>query len=148
MQILEYQSICLRNLITYKTECGWDQLPSLIVFTYENLETLGAELAGRAIITAEGCGTQELEILVPIQKPLPSRNEYQFKPLFHLMNAVSVRHEGNFSQICRTEQRLREYLAAHDYEAVTQPYYQVVRISEGSCIVDIFVGIHDSPIEC
>ncbi len=143
MQILEHQSLLINNVISYHTHLSLDRLPSMVEYVRSNVCNLGAELSGSIMYTENSDNYKNIELIIPVNVQLKNCEEYEYKPVFKLLNAVSVRHEGLFSNIEKTENRLIEYIKDKSYSMLTQPYYNIIRLETddtNNCIVDIYIG--------
>lgn len=143
MQILEHQSLLINNVISYHTHLSLDKLPSMVEYVRSNVCNLGAELSGSIMYTENSDNYKNIELIIPVNVQLKNCEEYEYKPVFKLLNAVSVRHEGLFSNIEKTENRLIEYIKDKSYSMLTQPYYNIIRLEPddtNNCIVDIYIG--------
>lgn len=145
MQILEQQSLYLNNLISYKLHAPREKLPLVIRHMQENLDSLRLQPAGKILFTEDQSQYRNIEILIPVNHDFTPQEQYGKKPLFKLINAVSARHEGSFPDAEKTKQKLLDYIREKSYQAITLPYYSVVRLDEsnaGSCILDIYIGVN------
>lgn len=147
MQIIENQTLNYKNLIAYGTRTRISDIPQLLGYIRGNLHNLGLSSAGRTLFTIEKKsdlqGVLDVEVLIPVDGSFMSCDEYARKPVFRLINAVTIRHEGNIAEIAETLGKLREHISQKAYETVTKPYYSVVRADDtGDSIIDIYVGIN------
>ena len=145
MQILEQQTVILRDLISYRFGMKRDRLPQFITHATENLGNLGVQQNGRVLFTEDNSREQNIELLIPVDGvPEPSPH-FAFQPEFRLVHAVSARHEGSFLGMDQTEKKLMDHIAANGGQMITLPYYSIVRLdadSPGSSIVDILIGLN------
>ena len=84
------------------------------------------------------------EILIPVEGNISTCDEFQYKPFFQLLDAVTIRHEGNLEQLPQSEQTLKEFIQKNHYKAITPTYYVIVRNCEthlNNCIIDIYIGV-------
>ena len=145
MQILEHQSLFLQNLISYKLHLSKENLPFMIKHILKNVDSLGVKISNKILFTEHFSHYQNMEILIPVNTELKQCEQYEQKAVFKLINAVSIRHEGNFSEIEATKQKLLDYTMQKSYQTITIPYYSIVRLDAetlNSCIVDIYIGIN------
>lgn len=146
MQIIERQSIFLFNLITYKIKLDKKRFPDFIQHINRNIGALGVELTDRIIFRFDDHGDEaDYELFMPVDKVLQSRKEYGFEPVLKLLQAITVRHEGNFLDLKKTEQRLIEHINKKNYTIISEPYYSVVRLDpenySSDSIIDIYIGV-------
>ncbi|MEK4849009.1 hypothetical protein NST04_03920 [Paenibacillus sp. FSL H7-0756] len=91
----------------------------------------------------------DTEILVPIDKPANLYGKYKFKDVFHLINAVYARHEGNPNTLQNTYIELNQYISEKGLQPITAAYnVNVVDLQPGQSmddmIVDVYVGVNPS----
>ena len=145
MQILEQQTVILHDLISYRVQMPLERLPSFIRHCIESLGSLGMQQTGRILFTGDCGGDQNLEILIPVCPEPVSCEEYRKKEVFRLINAISVRHEGDLSGLAHIEKELLAYAEKKSYQIITTPYYSIVRMDAdrpGSAIIDIYIGVN------
>lgn len=143
MQILEHQSLFFTNVISYRSHLDMEQLPALSEHIRTNVCKLGAQLSGKLVFTENNDDYKNIEILIPVNVELNNCTEYEYKPVFKLINAVSVRHEGGFSNLEKTHQLLVDYIKKKSYQVITAPYYSIIRLEPddlSNCIIDIYIG--------
>lgn len=142
LQILEHQFLSLTNVIKYKTTSDHKNIPEIINYLKNGVRQLGAEPNDKLVVTDKGKG--EYEFLIPVNKTILSSKEYSFSPLFDLLNAIKIRHEGSFSNINKTRANLIDYIRKKKYIISSETYYRFIRVSEhnsNDCIIDIYIGI-------
>ncbi|MBR6967483.1 MAG: hypothetical protein IKH78_03025 [Ruminococcus sp.] len=149
MQFLDKQILMFKDLLSYKTNIKYKDIPKLLKYIRENLNVLGISPNNRTLFTLHGEDREqedvEIEVLIPVNGRLSDVQMYDFKALFKLMNAVSVRHEGDFSLIPNTREGLLKYIEQKKYESVTAPYYRIIRLgTDNDCIIDIYIGINSN----
>ncbi|OMF13959.1 AraC family transcriptional regulator [Paenibacillus amylolyticus] len=91
----------------------------------------------------------DTEILVPLDQPTKLYGEYNFKNVFHLMNAVYARHEGNPNTLQDTYNELNQYINQKGLQPITAAYnVNVVDLQPGqsmdNMIVDVYIGVNPS----
>ena len=142
MQILEHQFLSLTNLITYTTKADKKKIPEMTEYLSRGVRHLDRKLADKLILTDANNGSYEF--LIPVDKSIDSSSEYGFRESFHKPNAVSIRHEGSFSNIKETRKKLINHIMNKNYIMSPVTYYRFVRISKtnlSDCIIDIYICI-------
>lgn len=91
----------------------------------------------------------DTEVLVPLDKPARLYGEYRLKDVFHLMNAVYARHEGNPNTLQNTYNELNQYISQKGLQPITAAYnVNVVDLQPGQSmddmIVDVYIGVNPS----
>ena len=108
MQILEQQALYLYDLLSCRIQMPRARLPEMLPRIPEQLGTLGLQQNGRILFTEDPAQERNIEILIPVRGEFASCAQYEKKPVFKLINAVSARHAGSFSALAKTEQQLFE----------------------------------------
>lgn len=150
MQIIEHQNIQLNNLISYSTKVKHSDILKLTQYISDNLHVLDLKKNDNIIFAEKAHDNEEtvnVEILIPVQGEIQKCNEYSYKPIFKLSNAVVIRHEGNLSDLSQTEALLQDFIREHDFKTSAGPYYVVIRNGDqnsNNCIIDICIGIEYS----
>lgn len=128
-------------------------LNKLIGFIQKNTDALGLEICGNIVATVHekedisGMEMSDIEFLIPINKKISESSAFKFKPVFKLVNAVRLRHEGSMSKIKESEYILNEYISRNSLQSVTQVYYLFIQSTEydnKDNIVDIYQGISEN----
>lgn len=102
-----------------------------------------------AIEESDGQPLLDMEILVPIDKPAELSSKYKLKDVFHLMNAVYARHEGNPNSLQNTYNELNQYICEKGLQPITVAYnVNVVDLHAGQStddmVVDVYIGVNPS----
>lgn len=150
MQIIEHQDIQLNNLISYNTKVKHSDILKLTQYISDNLHVLDLKKNDNIIFAEKDHVNDEMvnvEILIPVKGKIEKCNEYDYKPIFKLNNAVIIRHEGTLENLPQTESILHDFIKEHNFETSTAPYYIVIRNStkySDDCIIDICIGINNT----
>ena len=94
-----------------------------------------------------GMEMSDIEFLIPVNKKISESFAFKFKPVFKLVNAVKIRHEGSMKQIERAEHTLDEYITQNAMQPVTPVYYLFIQCTEYNNednIVDLYKGISEN----
>ncbi len=145
MQILEQQALYLYDLLSCRIQMPRARLPEMLPRIPEQLGALGLQQNGRILFTEDPAQERNIEILIPVRGEFASCAQYEKKPVFKLINAVSARHEGSFSALAKTEQQLLQYAQEKAYQVITEVYYSIVRMDAGNpenCIIDLYIGVN------
>lgn len=92
----------------------------------------------------------DFEILFPIDRKIEPAAHYTIKPLFHLVNALRLRHEGGHATLPRAYNELLVYMISEGLQPVT-PLYNVAECGEYGLIencdaFDVYVGVNPSVV--
>lgn len=92
----------------------------------------------------------DMEFLVPVNREVAVPVDYQFKPLFHLVNAVYKQHVGNPETLQNTYDELVNFMQENNLQQITSGYNVTVNEDElelgGFPIIDVFIGVNPSTI--
>lgn len=147
MQITEHQSIHIDNLISYNTNIRYSDILKLTHYISDNIKVLDLTQKDKIIFSEKNHlpdDTVNVNILIPVNEIIPKCEEFDYRPVFHLDNAVIIRHEGNWTEIHNTETVLHEFIENNNFKTVTSSYYIVVRNGNSNsedCIIDICIGV-------
>lgn len=147
LQIIEHQNIQLNNLIIYHTKVKHSDILKLTQYISDNLHVLNLKKNDNIIFAEKSHIDDEIvnvEILIPVIGNIQKCNEFDYKPIFKLNNAVIIRHEGNWNELQNTENLLHDFIKKNNFKAITSTYYVVVRTGNSNsedCIIDIFIGV-------
>ncbi len=145
MQILEHQALYQKNLLSYKLHMPREKIPGMIQHVLENIGSLGMQPTGKILFTEDIYQYKNIEILIPVNRDFEACEQYEKKSEFRLINALSARHEGSFSDAENTERKLLDFAKNKFYHIITLPYYNIVRLDPEhprSCIIDIYIGVN------
>lgn len=153
--IQESKELNLKNILSLRKKLTQQQLQEELVKIGQFLKDSGAKKDG-SLMTAtfsveniDGQQIMDVEVLVPIDKKIEVTGEYKFKPIFHLVNALCIRHEGNPAKISNTISELNEYIIKNNLQVITATYNVTIKDAKtqeelDDVIIDIYVGINPS----
>ncbi len=147
-QILQYE-----NVLSYRTKIQISDVNKMIGFIQRNTDALDLKICGNIAATVHekknisGMEMSDIEFLIPVNKKISESFAFKFKPVFKLVNAVKIRHEGSMKQIERAEHTLDEYITQNAMQPVTPVYYLFIQCTEYNNednIVDLYKGISEN----
>lgn len=153
MHIFKNQMLYYKNVLSYRTTIKIEDTNKLISFIQKNTDALNLKICGNIITTIHGKETLndmkivDIEFLIPVDKKLKRNFTFKFKPIFKLINAVKIRHEGSMETLNQTEKILNQYICDNNLHSVTRTYYLFVQSTEfenSDNIVDIYKGISEN----
>ena len=102
-----------------------------------------------AIETLVGQPLLDMEILVPMDKTIELTGEYRVKDLFHIVNAVYARHEGNPSTLQNTYNEMMAFIGKNKLQQITAGYNVNVKdmlpgMSMDELVIDVYIGVNPS----
>ena len=91
----------------------------------------------------------DMEILVPMDKKIELPSEYAFKPVFHIVNAVYARHEGNPAALQNTYNDMLSYIQQNKLHQITAGYNVQVKdlmpgMTPDDMVIDVYIGVNPS----
>lgn len=153
MTFLEQQYIELENVLSYKTRVDVNRLSGILKFAENNADALGLTVTGNILFTVTENHREknkyiiDIEILLPVNKSFESCEQYIYKPVFKLANAVSVRHFGLYSEIDSVSCSLEQFLRENRLQPISSIYYKVIRNNNDhplDGILDAFVSVNEN----
>ena len=112
MQIEVKQTLNIMNLITFRKKVRATELQGHMERLHTYADTCGAKrLGGGVSATYEVDGDEmDIEMYLPIDKDIPSNNEFVYKPLLHLENCVKTYYKGHPHGLQDSMQKLNNYI--------------------------------------
>lgn len=153
MLFLEQQHLELENVLSYRTRVDINRLSGILRYAEKNADALGLIITGNILFTiTEKISDSNkcivgIEVLIPVNKKFESCEQYIFKPVFKLVNAVSVRHCGLYSEIDSVSTSLEDFLKRKNLKPISNIYYMAVSNNEEhplSSILDAFVSVNEN----
>jgi len=92
----------------------------------------------------------DIEFLIPLDRAIQLTDDYVFKPIFHLTNAVYSRYSGDPALIQNQYNEMIKYLHIHNLQQITVAYN--VNINDGNLVehaypvVDIYIGANPNKL--
>ena len=91
----------------------------------------------------------DMEILVPMDRQVELSGEYKLKKVFHLVNAVLIRHHGDPNLLQNTYNELMAYIKEKGLQQITTAYNVNIKDlqpgqSLGEMIIDVYIGVNPS----
>lgn len=153
MHIFKNQILQYENVLSYRTRMRISDVNKMIGFIQRNTDALNLKICGNIAATVyekeniSGMEMSDIEFLIPVNKKISESSAFKFKPIFRIVNAVKIRHEGSMSGIECSERVLDEYISQNGLQPVTQIYYLFIQSTEydnKDNIVDIYKGISEN----
>ncbi|MDR3238733.1 MAG: hypothetical protein LBT44_01420 [Clostridiales bacterium] len=97
--IQEHQTLHVTNLISVRKTLTQAEVPPIIEKLAQYIKTYNADKAGYLISTTFCVDqqTQKMDTIfyLPINKEIPSSEDFVFKPHLYLINCVMIKYKGN-----------------------------------------------------
>lgn len=151
MQIVKEQYIFYENLLSYKTIIEIENIFEVIGYILKNIDKIGVQKINKMIFCMYGgiySGKKnEIEFLIPVDNTLTDNDYFSFKPIFKMINAVKIRHEGLPKDLHISYDLLIDYIKKNGYKPITSAYCMVVRCDNeipSNGIIDIYIGLNSN----
>lgn len=139
MQVIEHQYLYYQNVLACRLQLDSGCVSDFLQRVSENLSVLNLKQTGKTIFTMDD---PFVEFNIPVDQPFQGNLHYQYKPEFKLVNAVRARHYGSLDDIENKVMELKQYIAKHSLNPVTQPYFVAQDAVNG--VYDIWIGIDEN----
>lgn len=146
MEIIENQYLSVKNVLSYLVRVTGKSISELIEHIKKNSEALDLAVVGKIMFSILDTHNipddiaMDIEVLVPVDKSFNSNGKYICKPEFKLENAIKIIHYGSYSELIKTQQKLKEFLLKNGIKAITKTYYVVEKNSGNNSIISLYVG--------
>lgn len=114
----------------------------------KNIKQNGPVITATFAIEAKGDNTfLDMEILVPMDRKVDLPDEYTFKSVFHIVNAVHAKHLGSPAALPDTYNELFAYIKKNNLQQITAIYNAYIKnLGETSDAlnIDVYIGINPS----
>lgn len=145
--IKEYQTLELENLISFRGKILQNEIQQIGNEMEHEISINGCIKKGNPITAIYNSSEKyiDIEILIPLDKPLDVQNKFSFKKKILIDNAVVGIHKGNPQYIDKSYNELNEYIINKGLVPITAAY-NFTRVSDSKNIenteIDIYVGIN------
>ncbi|MDB5054510.1 MAG: hypothetical protein JWM44_2560 [Bacilli bacterium] len=152
IQIETGKELRFENVASFRKKMRQLEIQAEVEKFVQSLKDGGAKKNGPMIsatfVAEEIDGDQvlDMEFLFPVDRKVDLPQEYQWKPVFHLVNAVYTRHAGNPTDLQNTYTELMTYIQENQLHQITVAYNVNVnddKVGRGNePIIDIYVGMN------
>jgi effector-binding domain-containing protein len=155
VNILIGQSYEMKNVISYRAKMTQKEMNIAMNRLMTLINDNGLTQSGyitTSTFSIEKVGSIEfidIEILCPVDKICRLPQEYTFKPVFRLANAVKITHEGDPANLQATANLLISYINENKLTPITSMYNVTVRepkspVDVDNMVVDMYIGVSDN----
>ena len=148
MHIETKQTLNIENLITFRKKVQATELQEHMERLLAYADSSGAKrLGGGVSATYEVDGdAMDIEMYLPIDKEIPSNDEFIFKPLLRLENCVKTKYKGHPQGLQNSMNEINDYILANRLVPISVGFTVVVtEITDPKDIelfeADIYVSI-------
>ena len=155
MEIQTNQLYEMKNVISYRAKMTQKEMNIAMNRLMTLINDNGLTQSGyitTSTFSIEKAGNTELidiEILCPVDKICRLPQEYTFKPVFRLANAVKITHKGDPVNLQETANLLISYINENKLTPITSMYNVTVRepkspVDVDNMVVDMYIGVSDN----
>lgn len=142
----------LENVLSLRKKMTQEEINSEMMKIGKLFQDNGIKKAGPVVTvtfameTKNGQPLLDMEILIPMDKKVELPTEYVFKPVFHIVNAVYARHEGNPANIQNTYNDMLAYINQNKLQQITAGYNVQLKdmlpgMTPDEMIIDVYIGV-------
>ena len=134
-------------MLSFRGKVGQAELEA-ISRDMQNVITMhGAKPVGSAITAtfAMENGMLDIEILVPIDRPLEGVGKYTYKERLHIVNAVVAVYKGHPAGLQEAAEKLNQYMIDNQLQPITVGYNVTKRmdmLAPENTEIEVYVGIN------
>lgn len=155
MEILTNQTYEMNNVISYRAKMTQKEMNNAMNRLMTLIKDNGLTKSGyitTSTFSIEKIDNTELidiEILCPVDKICRLPQEYTFKPIFRLLNAVKITHKGNPANLQATANLLISYINENKLTPITSMYNVTVCEPKSpadidNMVVDMYIGVTEN----
>lgn len=147
IEIKEKQELNVTNLLSFRGKVSQAELEAISRDMHDTIARGGAKTVG-SVVTAtydvEG-ETIDMEILVPIDRPVDSVGRYEYKERLLIVNAVMIEYKGHPEGLQDAMEQLNQYIIDNHMQPITVGYNVTKRndsLVQESVELEVYVGIN------
>ena len=145
-EIRQGETLEMENLMSFRGKVRQQELEKIGNDLELQVKTSGAERVGYPITVTYGIEGDliDVEVLLPINKRVPSTGKYVFKEKLLITNALMVKHVGNPAGLQAACNELNSYIMENKLVPITAGYNvtrKVDMLNPNNAEIDVYVGI-------
>lgn len=145
-EIRQGETLEMENLMSFRGKVRQQELEKIGNDLELQVKTSGAERVGYPITVTYGIEGDliDVEVLLPINKRVPSTGKYVFKEKLLITNALMVKHVGNPAGLQAVCNELNSYIMENKLVPITAGYNvtrKVDMLNPNNIEIDVYVGI-------
>ena len=147
LEIKENQELNVANVLSYKGKVKQAELENVGKEMESYIQNVGAKRVGNPIVATyaiEGA-TVDVELLMPIDMIINSKDKFVFKNQINIVNAVVAAYKGHPIGLQDTCNQLNQYIMEHKLQPITVGYNVTKKtdmLSPENTEIDVYVGIN------
>ena len=129
MIIERNQVLDVSNLISMRKKLTASQLQEYAAKMTAYIETHGAKRDGGSITATYAVEGDkiDMEVYLPIDREIPSCDEFVFKPRLYLENCLKIMHKGNPQLIDVSMKKLNDYIEINGLMPITVGFIRTLK---------------------
>ena len=140
------ETLEIKNLLSVRAKARPQEVEKMGSDLESQVKAAGAERIGYPITVTHGVEGDliDVEILLPVNKAIPSTGNYVFKEKILITNALKAKHTGNPAGLQMTCNELNRYIIENKLQPITAGYNVTRRVdmlNPENTEVDVYVGI-------
>lgn len=151
-EIMEHQTLEMNNVLHYHGWVTQQQANEVFVKAEELMNKCQAKKNGyvvtatRAVEMKDGQAMMDLDVFIPLDKEIETRDGFDFIKRSKIENALKIRIEGELQQAETAMQKLNDYIISHSLTPTTPACMVTVKgattpLELNNMITDIYVGV-------
>lgn len=145
-KIITGQTLEIMNLFSFRGMIQKCDIEILASELKEKLHSLGAIETGDPIVATYFTDDEsaEVEMIIPIDKEVPSGHNMRYKNKIKIVNAVKMSYTGNFAGLDNACEKLNDYLSNNKLQPITASYSisKVYNKADDKVETEIYIGIN------
>jgi len=130
----------ITNLISFRKQSAPMELQGYMERLLAYIAAQGAEKIGGGMSAtyAMEADTIDMEVYIPINKEIPSTNEFTYKPRLYLENCIMAKHKGHPQFLEQTIQGLNDYIVSNNLTPISAGFNVTVNEVHDPKDADLF----------
>lgn len=146
-KIIEKQELNIYNLCCFRGKVTRQELQNIGLEMEKYIETCGGKKVGNPVSATYGIDGDlvDIELLIPIDKPIQSNGRYIYKEQLKLTNALMADYKGNPTMLSEAGNALNDYMVKNKLQPITVGYNvskNIDVLDPDSAEIEIYVGIN------
>ena len=128
MHIETKQTLNMENMITFRMKVKAAELQMHMERLLAYAKSCGAIRIGNGVSAtyAVDGDVVDIEVYIPINKRIPSNEEFVFKPLLRLENCIKIKHKGDPHLLQNSMQVLNDYVTVNQLVPIAVGFTVIV----------------------
>ena len=146
LEIKEKQELSVNNVFSYRGKIRQMELEDILKDMESKIQELGTIRNSNPITATYGMAGDyiDIEILLPIDKPVQNIGSYVFKNKVQIVNAVVASYQGHPGGLQKACDQLNQYIMENQLQPITVGYNVTKQLDTANIEkteIDVYVGI-------